>query len=257
MYKLNKQENPIDYIGVEPSDTEVITPDIHSNQTFHKAMQEPNSHPFQTSNTEIRHSGDPDVKRLRLFDNREDNFEEDETIVGVAIHVDSDTTELSPFNGFYLTKGPATHFKLRFEVNHNTNVNLPMYKDSFATRVYVHGFYTNKGRFLNRRQAIRLIEENGLPTLVPVSEMNYKDGCMSTDIWGEEEITIPTGTVHATTKKYVYDAMAGFNHDVATTQIRRQTTVKSQPNGKPIPMSVSEMMREKRMKKNIRKFTGR
>lgn len=218
-----------------------------------KAMQEPNSHPFQTSNTEIRYRGDPDVTSLHVFSRIRDSFQEDETIVGVAIHVDSESETYSSFNGFYLTKGPATHNSLRSAVRLDGGVQLPSYHDNFADREYIHGFYTNKGNFITRRQAVWLIGENDLPTAVPKSEINSSYGAMSTDIWNEDGSPPKYDSRRSTqTVSKPSGGKTGFGH-IPVKPVPRAKDSK----GKVIPKTVSEMMREKRMKKNIRKFTGR
>ena len=249
---MNKYENPIDHIGVEPSGTEVKTLDIHSNQTFHKAMQEPNSRPFQSANTEIRYNEGTGVSHLKIFQNRTDDFAEDETIEGVAIHVDSENPELSPFNGLYLKKGPTTHNDLRSAIRCNTDIMLPMYHDNFADREYIHGFYTNKGNFITRRQARWLVEQNNLLTAVHISEISGHHGCMSTDIWNEDGSPSRyriNPTVNATSDRFTVPIGNGMG-PVPTTRVNRQKDSK----GKTIPKTASEMMAEKRVKKMIRKF---
>ena len=284
---MNKYENPIDTIGIEPSGTEVNIPHLYDNATFtavlNKAsserksakekilsgetpmpdfdsiqrkqnqMQEPNSRPFQSANTEIRYNEGTGVSHLKIFQNRTDDFAEDETIEGVAIHVDSENPELSPFNGLYLKKGPTTHNDLRSAIRCNTDIILPMYHDNFADREYIHGFYTNKGNFITRRQAVWLIGENDLPTAVPKSEINSSYGAMSTDIWNEDGSPPKYDSRRSTqTVSKPSGGKTGFGH-IPVKAVPRAKDSK----GKVIPKTVSEMMREKRMKKNIRKFTGR
>ncbi len=255
MCKMNKQENLTACVGVEPSGTEVKTPDIHSNQTFHKAMQEPNSRPFQSANTEIRYNEGTGVLHLKIFQSRTDDFAEDETIEGVAIHVDSENPELSPFNGLYLKKGPTTHTDLRSAVWCNTDIKLPMYHDNFADREYIHGFYTNKGNFINRRQAVWLIGENDLPTAVPKGEINSHTGAMSTDIWNEDGSpprydSRNTITANVNSQRFqVPTGSRGVGH-ISTKPIERPKDGK----GKVLPKKASEMMAEKRIKKMMKKF---
>lgn len=286
---MNKYENPIDRIGVEPSGTEVKTPDLYDNSAFNAVlsratserkaakekilsgenpmpdfdslqrkqnqMQERNTLPFQSSNTEIRYSGDPEVTRLHVFSHREDSFEEDETIVGLAIHVDSESEKYAPFNGFYLMKGPGTHNSLRSAVRLEADIQLPMYHDNFADREYIHGFYTNKGNFINRRQAVWLIGENDLPTAVPKSEINSHHGAMSTDIWNEDGSppkydSKNTAAGTTTTQRYqAPNGRGGVGH-IPVTPIARPKDSK----GKVMPKKASELMAEKRIKKMVRKF---
>lgn len=286
---MNKYENPIDTIGVEPSGTEVNIPHLYDNATFtavlNKAsserksakekilsgetpmpdfdsiqrkqnqMQEPNSRPFQSANTEIRYNEGTGVEHLKIFQFRTDDFAEDETIEGVAIHVDSENPELSPFNGLYLKKGPTTHTDLRSAVRCNTDIKLPMYHDNFADREYIHGFYTNKGNFITRRQARWLVEENNLPTAVHISEINGRDGCMSTDIWNEDGSPSRyrvNPIVNATSDRFTIATPTGLGH-ISDIPPQRQRDSK----GKTIPKTASEMMAEKRVKKMMRNFGSR
>lgn len=218
-------------------------------------MQERNTIPFRSSNTEIRYSGDPEVTRLRVFNHREDSFEEDETIVGLAIHVDSESEKYAPFNGFYLMKGPGTHNSLRSVTRLEAGIQLPMYHDNFADREYIHGFYTNKGNFINRRQAVWLIGENDLPTAVPKSEINSHHGAMSTDIWNEDGSppkydSKNTAAGITTTQRYQPpNGRAGVGH-ISVTPIARPKDSK----GKVMPKKASELMAEKRIKKMMHKF---
>lgn len=288
---MNKYENPIDTIGIEPSGTEVNIPHLYDNATFtavlNKAsserksakekilsgetpmpdfdsiqrkrnqMQERNTIPFRSSNTEIRYSGDPEVTRLRVFNHREDKFQEDETIVGVAIHVDSESERYSSFNGFYLTKGPATHNSLRSAVRLEGDIQLPYHHENFADREYIHGFYTNKGNFITRRQAVWLIEENKLPTAVPKEDINSHYGAMSTDIWNEDGSPVKYDNrsteqkaINVSTQHFpVSTGKNGVGH-ISVKPIPRAKDSK----GKVIPKTASEMMAEKRVKKMIRKF---
>lgn len=220
-------------------------------------MQEQNTLPPQSSNTEIRYNGDPDVTELHVFSHREDSFQEDETIVGVAIHVDSKSEKYSSFNGFYLMKGPATHNALRSAVRLEGDIQLPSYHDNFADREYIHGFYTNKGNFINRRQALWLIGENDLPTAVPKSEINSTYGAMSTDIWNEDGSPPKydskyrvDGTINVSTQHFRVPTRNGGVGHVQVKPIPRQKDSK----GKVIPKTASELMAEKRIKKMMRKF---
>lgn len=283
---MNKYENPIDTIGVEPSGTEVNIPHLYDNATFtavlnktsserksakekilsgetpmpdfdsiqrkQTQMQEPNSRPFQSANTEIRYNEGTGVEHLKIFQNRTDDFAVDETIEGVAIRVDSENSGLSPFNGIYLKKGPTTHSNLLSAVRCNTDIKLPMYHDNFADREYIHGFYTNKGNFITRRQARWLIEENNLPTAVHISEISGMDGCLSTDIWNEDGSPSShrvNPIVNATSDRFTIATPTGLGH-ISDIPPQRQRDSK----GKTIPKSASEMMAEKRLKKMMKRY---
>lgn len=214
-------------------------------------MQEPNSPPFASVNTEIRYNEGTGVLQLKIFQNRTDDFAEDETIEGVAIHVDSQNPELSPFNGLYLKKGPTTHSDLRSAVR-CSNIMLPMYHDNFADREYIHGFYTNKGNFITRRQARWLVEENNLPTAVHISEISGRDGCMSTHIWNEDGSPSRyriNPIVNATSDRFTIATPTGLGH-ISDIPPQRQRDSK----GKTIPKSASEMMAEKRLKKMMKRY---
>lgn len=288
---MNKYENLIDKIGVDiQPGINVDTPYIHNNVAFNvvfaqltsdrntvknkilsgetpipdfdslqrkqNQMQEPGTLPFRsTTPVDIRYNEGTGVLHLKIFQNRTDDFAGDETIEGVAIHVNSDNPELSPFNGLYLKKGPTTHSDLRSSVRCNTDIMLPMYHDNFADREYIHGFYTNKGNFITRRQARWLIEENNLPTAVHISEISGQDGCMSTDIWNEDgspsKHRVNT-MVTAKSDRFPVHVSTGTGH-IPVTQVKREKDSK----GKTIPKTASEMMAEKRVKKMMRNYGSR
>ena len=168
----------------------------------------------------------------------------------MAIRVDSESFGLSPFNGIYLEKGPTTHSNLLSAVRCNTDIKLPMYHDNFADREYIHGFYTNKGNFITRKEALWLIIKNDLPTAVPKSEINSSYGAMSTDIWNEDGSPPKYDSRRSTqTVSKPSGGKTGFGH-IPVKPVPRAKDSK----GKVIPKTVSEMMREKRMKKMMRKF---
>ncbi|WP_396190420.1 hypothetical protein [Flavobacterium sp.] len=187
------------------------------------------------------YNNDPDIQELSIFNLRTDDFEPDEIIQGCAINIEpvySELDELFQFIGLYMKKGPTSHSSLRSSVRKDADIDLPTPNDAFRERGYVHGFYTNKGKFITRRQALFLIEHNGLKTAVPVSEMNSLYGAMSSDIWVEGS---SSATVTAAKDETLSDTLG----NTADIRIPQSKSVK--------PFSVSDMMRLKREKKKQRR----
>lgn len=152
-------------------------------------------------------------------------------------------------------KGPTTHEKLRSAIRRDAGIPIPSAEIAFADRGYIHGFYTNKGNFINRRQAVWLIGENDLPTTVPKGEISSYTGAMSTDIWNEDGSPPKydsKNTAAGTTTAPRYqppNGRAGVGH-ISTKPIERPRDSK----GKVLPKKASEMMAEKRIKKMMQKF---
>lgn len=280
---MNKYQNPSDTIGVEPSGIEVKMPDLHNNETFtsvlnqlvneRKAAKEKilsdqtpmpsfdeiqtklgRQHPMQNAPARLplspRYTSDASVTAINVFRHRLDEFTEDETIEGCAILIESLQDNYAAFNGVYLMKGPTTHEKLRSAIRCDAGIPIPSAEDNFADRGYIHGFYTNKGNFINRRQAVWLIGENDLPTAVPKGEINSHTGAMSTDIWNEDGSpprydSRNTITANVNSQRFqVPTGSRGVGH-ISTKPIERPKDGK----GKVLPKKASEMMAEKRIKK--------
>lgn len=239
---MNNIDIALNSIGTEEMDIPGTNiPLLHQNTAYETTMQSVNTRPFESDSTQIRYTSDPSILRLTIFNSRLNEFEEDETIVGVAIHVDSNSEEFSEFNGLYLRKGPTSHSDLRSSVRLDGGVMLPMYHDNFADREYIHGFYTNKGNFITRRQARWLVEQNNLNTAVPVHEISARHGCMSSDLWKEGQ------------RSHLTASSDKFNIPL-TNETPKVVVPRERVNGKVKPMSASEMMKAKKLKKKNRMY---
>lgn len=205
-----------------------------------------------------RYTSDASVTAINVFRHGIDEFTEDETIEGCAILATGDVHERADTNGFYLMKAPSTHEEIRSVVSRECGVALIPDSDRFHAPYCISGFYTNKGNFLTRKKALWLIIKNNLPTVVPVDKINPAFGPLSSDIWNKDGTRYPNDTDNTGASDAVVDNQQpkaargnGIGHLQSTSTARPKDS-----QGKVIPKTVSEMMREKRMKKNIRKFTG-
>lgn len=131
-------------------------------------------------------SNDPEHQTLNFENTKDRNFkvEPDENIQGVAFVILGEGAEFDATRGVYIGKGPTTHSDLRSNVCCEIGP-LPTPRN-FDDSNFCYGFYSNKGYFYTRRNALILVEENSILTATPVQHINYLDGLLSTDVWGED-----------------------------------------------------------------------
>lgn len=132
---------------------------------------------------ETKACNDKEIKSLKFINPRDIDFQfaEDEVIRGVAFVVHANEGEHEGLKGAYFGIGPTTHSRLRSWAS-ATGKYVPGPKRTDDPN-YTHGFYTNKGHFLTRRDTMWLVEENQLKLAIPYSQVNYAEGLLSTDVW--------------------------------------------------------------------------
>lgn len=139
---------------------------------------------------QTRRCNDRDIKTLKFINPREldDHFEPDETIRGVAFVIHANEGKFEDLKGVYFGEGPTTHERLRqWCSGQGKYVPGPERMDDPN---FSHGFYTNKGRFLTRRDTMWLVEENQIKLAVPYRQVNYADGLLSTDVWDNADSAV-------------------------------------------------------------------
>lgn len=132
---------------------------------------------------ETKACNDKEIKSLKFINPRDMDFKfaEDEDIRGVAFVIHANEGPHEGLKGVYFGKGPVTHELMRqWASGQGKYVPGPKRMEDPN---YTFGFYTNKGHFFTRRDTIWLVEENGIKLAIPMSQVNYRDGLLSTDIW--------------------------------------------------------------------------
>lgn len=218
-----------------------------------------NIHLYESLSLPVRYTSDKSILTMKTYDVLNDSFAEDEAIEGCAVLATGDVHERADTNGFYLMKAPTTHEEIRSAASRECGVALIPVSDRFRAHYCISGFYTNKGNFLTRKEALWLIVKNNLPTVVPVDKINHTFGPLSSDIWNKDGTRYPGDADNTGASDVVVDNQQpkatrgnGIGHLQSTSAARPKDS-----KGKVIPKTVSEMMREKRMKKYIRMFTSR
>ena len=131
---------------------------------------------------DIKFAQDSEVKEIFIQDPRTaEDFFADETIRGVAFIILANDGEHEGKRGIYYAQGPITHERMR-QAACARGGYVPGAKHTNDPN-YCFGFYTNKGRFLTRRDTCWLVEENDLPLAIERKDMNCFEGLLSTDIW--------------------------------------------------------------------------